>query len=238
MSKKLAQLYFDFIYNPLYDLTTAQTRPYQRFQRECIDKLQFEDNDSVLCVGVGTGNEVLSILERNRDVEISGLDTSPKALRRAYRKTARHGKGIAIFQMDAHTLEFADEAFDKVLCVHVMGFLEDDAKATKEIARVLKSGGQFVITYPAGAGGLELVREILRSAWRDLMSKRVGNAAKQCLATIVGGIAYAPAASWIKPRQGFYSQETLEGMLDASGLKDYNIAEDRAYQDFIAYGRK
>ena len=237
MSKKLLRLYFNLIYNPLYDLTVAQISSYQRFQRECIDKLQFESDDSVLCVGVGTGNEILRIMERNCDVSIVGVDTSLKALRRAYHKARRHGKDIDIFRMDAHRLELADESFDKVLCVHVMGFLEDDRTATQEIIRVLKRGGQFVITYPSGAG-FKLGGEIARSVWCDLRSGRYGKVARQCFATVVGGIAYAPAASWVRPRQGFYSWESLKGMLDTLGLRDYHIDEDRPYQDFIVYGEK
>ena len=66
--EKLMQRYFDLVYNPLYDLTVAQTSPYRRFQKTCIDKLQLDDNDAVLCIGVGTGNEILNILERNRSL--------------------------------------------------------------------------------------------------------------------------------------------------------------------------
>lgn len=237
MGKKLMQLYFNFIYTPLYDLTVAQISPYQRLQRECIDKLQFESNDSVLCVGVGTGNEILRIMERNGDVSIVGVDTSPRALRRAYQKAAEHGKEIAIVQMDAHRLELADESFDKVVCLHVMGFLEDDRKATEEIIRVLEQEGQFVITYPSGAG-FKLRGEIARSVWCHLRSGRFVKAARQCFATIVGGIAYAPGASWVRPSQGFYSYESLKGMLDTLGLTAYHIDEDKAYQDFIVYGEK
>lgn len=238
LSKRLMHLYFDFIYTPLYDLTVAQTSPYQRFQRECIEKLQFESNESVLCVGVGTGNEILSIMKRNCDLRIVCLDISPKALRRAYQKAMRHGKEIAIFEMDAHRLELADESFDKVVCVHVMGFLEDDRKATQEIVRVLKRGGQYVITYPSGTGGLELGGEIARSVWHDLKSGRFGKAVRQCFSTIVAGIAYTPGASWVRPHQGFYSHESLKGMLDTLGLRAYHIDEDKAYQDFIVYGEK
>ena len=60
---KLIEAYFNIIYNPLYDLTTAQLPFYQRLLRACVDKFKFEGNDKVLCVGVGTGNEILHILK-------------------------------------------------------------------------------------------------------------------------------------------------------------------------------
>ncbi len=139
--RKLRELYFDFIYNPIYDFTTAQLSIYQKLQRACIDKLRFEDSDKVLCVGVGTGNEILRILEKNSRVSITGVDTSRRALARAYKKALKRGKNIEVIEMDAHKLNFADESFNEVLCVHVMGFLDDDRRATEEIFRVLKSGG-------------------------------------------------------------------------------------------------
>lgn len=232
------QLYFNLIYMPLYDHTVAQTSPYQRLQKECIGKLRLDSGDAVLCVGVGTGSEILSILKMNGGVRVTGIDTSPKALRRAQQKVLKRGKEITAVQMDAHRLEFADGSFDKVFCVHVMGFLEDDRTATQEIMRVLKKGGQYVITYPSGSGSFELTGEIARNIWRDLKAGRLLKASRQCLATAGAGVAYAPGSAWVKPRQGFYSQESLKDMLNALGLKDYRIEEDRAYQDIIAYGGK
>lgn len=238
MSKKLMQLYFNLIYMPLYDHTTAQTSPYQRLQRECIGKLQFEGGESVLCVGVGTGSEMLSILGKSNGVRITGIDKSPQALRRACRKALKRGNKITAMQMDAHRLEFADESFDKLFCVHVMGFLEDDRTATREAMRVLKKGGQYVITYPSGSGSIELTREITHNIWRDLKRGRLLKAARQCFATAAAGMVYIPGASWVKPRKGFYSQKNLEDMLNELGFRGYCIEEDRAYQDIIVHGKK
>ena len=76
--------YFNFIYNPLYDFTTAQFAAYQTLQTRCIDKLEFDDGDKILCVGVGTGNEVIHILKRNNNVSVTGVDYSDTALQKTY----------------------------------------------------------------------------------------------------------------------------------------------------------
>jgi len=238
LGKKLMQWYFNFLYNPLYDFAVAPISPYQRLQKECIDKLQFNSGDSVLCVGVGTGNEIPRIIERNRDLHIVGLDTSPVALLRAQKKAMRYGKEINTLQMDAHRLELPNESFDKVICIHVMGFLENDKKATGEIMRVLKRGGQFVISYPTGTGSIRLAGEIARDMCRDMRTGQWIGAVKQFFGTMLGGIAYTPAASWVKPRDGFYSYESLKNMLDNIGIVDYNIEEDKIYQDLVAHGQK
>jgi len=200
--------------------------------------LNFQSADCVLCIGVGTGNEIVRILEKEGDVSITGIDTSRKALDRAQMKASNRGKRIDVVQMDAHKLEFADGTFDKALCLHVMGFLKDDAEATREIVRVLKKGGQCVATYPSGIGSAKLGKEMTYSIWQDLKSMRFISAAKRGTALAVGGVAYAPISSWVKPAGGFYSDKSLTAMLDTMGFKEYTIEEDKAYQDYVVCGTK
>ncbi len=230
--------YFNFIYNPLYDFSVAQSAPYKRLQTNCLDKLTFKSGESVLCIGIGTGNEITGIIERNGNVAITGIDTSQKALDSAYRKSLRCGKEIKVFRMDAHNLEFANETFDKAVCIHVMGFLEDDSKATQEIVRVLKKGGRFVATYPSGIGSIKLGNEIARSVWQDFKSWHWAKAVKQCFAIIIGGIAYTPVSASVKPSKGFYSSKNLASMLDNLRFGEYQIDEDKAYQDYVVFGEK
>ena len=238
LNRQVIRWYFNCVYTPIYDFGIAQSTPYKRLQAFCLDKLTFKSSDHILCIGVGTGNEIIKILEKENDVSIIGIDTSQKALDRAYRKSLRHGKKINILQMDAHKLEFADETFDKVLCLHVMGFLENDERATQEILRVLKKGGQCVATYPSGIGSLKLGGEIAHSIWQDLKSMRFISAAKRSIAPIVGSIAYIPVSSWVKPSKGFYSNQKLTEMLNGIGFTKYTIDEDTAYQDYVVWGIK
>lgn len=238
MKRQIIQWYFDFVYTPLYDFGVAQSKPYQRLQGFCLSKLTFKSDDHILCIGVGTGNEIVKILEKELGVSITGIDTSQKALDRAFMKSLRRGKKIDVLRMDAHTLDFTNETFDKVLCLHVMGFLEDDEKATREIVRVLKKGGQCVATYPSGIGSAKLGREVVHSIWQDLKSTQLINAAKQWIGSIIGGIAYIPVSSWVKPAKGFYSDKSLTAMLDTIGLSEYTIKEDKAYQDYVVCGTK
>ena len=230
--------YFNYIYNPLYDFSVARSKPYKRLQSGCLNRLNFKPNESVLCIGTGTGNDISGILDRNDTTVVTGIDTSQKALDRARLKVLRNGNNISLLRMDAHQLDFGEETFDKVLCIHVMGFLEDDRKATLEIVRVLKKGGQLAATYPSGIGSMELGNEIGRDIRDHLRSGRITEAARQVLGSIIGGITYTPASSWVKPAGGFYSYESLNAMLDDMGLSEYQIDEDKAYQDFAVWGKK
>ena len=238
MGRSLQQLYFNYLYMPLYDLTTAQLGPYKRLQQECLSKLLLNETDSLLCVGVGTGCELIMLLEDHPDVNIKAVDMTPKALQRAQSKTRKLGKSVRLLEMDAHKLEFEDASFDAVVCIHVMGFLENDRQATAEIRRVLKPQGEYVITYPSGAGGWGVAREIGKDIWSDLKQARFFSALRQYLAMVAGGIVYLPGASWVKPNPGFYTRESLIKMLSNAGLTDCRIEHNYAYQDFVVYGNK
>ena len=240
MNKGLMRLYFDGVYNRAYDLTVARLSPYRRLQAHCLDKLELNGDKSILCVGVGTGNEVLGVLARNGtgNLSLTGVDTSMSGLGRAYRKAQGRGKEIATLRMDAHRLGFRDGSFDVVLCLHLMGFLEDDARATGEVFRVLKGNGQFVITYPSGRGGPGLAGEIWHGVREKLRAGKYTQAMGECLAGLGAGVLYMPASLWVRPKQGFYSLPDLKALLSSFTPGGYSIEEDPVYQDFIVYGRK
>ena len=234
---RLMRLYFNRVYNPVYDFTTAKTSAYRRSQQLCVGKLDMEEGDSTLCVGVGTGNEILGILDRGRLVNIVGVDTSGSGLRRAYDKVSKKGARISLFRMDAHNLAFDDCSFNKVFSHHLMGFLGDDRKAFQEMLRVLKRGGQYVITFPSGSGS-RVLSEIGRSILRNLRSGRFRCATVELLAIIGAAIVNVPIAFWVRPKRGFYSYEDLKGMLAELEPGDYEIEKDDVYQNLIACGRK
>ena len=233
----LIRAYFDLVYNPVYDFTTAQFASYHRLQSKCVDKFEFDDGDRVLCVGVGTGNEIIRILGINSKVNIVGVDYSKIALQKAYKKTLRLGKEIEVLAMDAQSLEFTTGSFNKVLCLHVMDFIEDDGKATAEILRVLKEGGQFVITYPSDKEGVKLGVNLLKDSIRhNINSGKFIRVIPQLLAQILVGAVYLPLL--FRPKKRFYSRHQLEVMFNELTGGDFQIEEYPLYLDFIVYGRK
>jgi ubiquinone/menaquinone biosynthesis C-methylase UbiE len=238
IAEKLLQAYFNIAYNPVYDFITARFHRYRELQHRCISKLDFKDNDKVLCVGIGTGNEISHVMEMNGKVNIIGIDYSKAALRRAYNKALRLGKEIEALIMDARNLEFAAGSFDKVICLHVMDFIEDSGKVTNEIFRVLKDGGQFVMTYPSGredpglGGGL--IRDNIRCAIS--VGKHPARAFIESIGPMLSSIVYLPLL--LRQKQRAYCRNELEDMIAQSTVADIRIEEDPVYRDFIVYGRK
>jgi len=237
-STKLLRAYFNFGYNRVYDFTTAKLHHYRQLQERCICKLDLKDNDRILCVGIGTGNEVLRILHRNGNAHIVGVDFSKTALQKAYKKALTWGKQIDVLIMDARCLEFTTGSFDKVLCIHVMDFVEENEKVTDEILRVLKDGGQFVITYPSDKEGPRLGVNLLSDSVRHGINsgKHRIRAVSESLAQILVGIVYLPLL--LRPKRKSYSRSELEAMISQLTMGGFEIEEDTMYQDFIVYGRK
>ena len=238
LATKLMKVYFDFIYNPVYDFTTAQRASYRRLQSTCVHKLEFDDGDKILCIGVGTGNEVIHILRRNSNVSIVGVDYSRTAVQKAYKKALMWGKEIQVFLMDARHLQFAAGSFDKVLCIHVMEFVKENEEVTGEILRVLKDGGRFVITYPSAKEGPKLGISLLSDSVRHSINsgKHRVRALLECLAQMLVGIVYLPIL--FRSKRKPYSRSELEAMFAQLTACDFEIEEDNVYQDFIVYGRK
>jgi ubiquinone/menaquinone biosynthesis C-methylase UbiE len=236
LAGRLAQTYFNIAYNQVYDSTTARLGIYQKLLKTCIGKLELRDNDKVLCVGLGTGNEVLHILQRNRNVNIVGVDYSHTALRKAYQKALMWGNEIEVLMMDARHLEFGAGTFDKVLCVHVIDFIAESMEVTSETLRVLKKGGEFVVTYPSEKEGAKLAANILKDLFHHNMSSRnhISGLLTFLRQTVMGAV-YLPL---LLRQRRFYSRLELQSIFAQLTSEPCKIEEYPAYQDFIVYGRK
>ncbi len=62
--------------------------------------------------------------------------------------TADYESPWAKVKLDIHTMPFADNTFDVVLCNHVLEHVKDDIQGMREINRVLKPGGFAILQVP------------------------------------------------------------------------------------------
>ena len=153
------------------------------------------------------------------------------------KKALSLGVTVEVLIMDVRELKFPTGSFDKAICLHVTDFLDGDDQATAEIMRVLKRGGEFVITYPSEKDGSQLGINLLKDSFRKNMSS--GNGLKgvsRFLAQILAGTAYLPLLLRTKKRK--YSNEELQNMFAKLVNGSLSIDSYPMYQDFIVYGRK
>jgi SAM-dependent methyltransferase len=97
----------------------------------------------VLDAGCGTG-ALLHDLGRREDTDATGLDASAEALELCSRRGLRR-----VVRADLAALPFGAASFDAVTALDVLEHLPDDARAAREIARVLRPGGVLVASVPA-----------------------------------------------------------------------------------------
>lgn len=127
---------------PVYDLVFG---PVFRRGRSAAIQAVDRAGRSVLEVGVGTG---LSLDGYPKDKIVTGVDISGPMLRKAQARLARlrlhHVRGLAV--MDAEALAFADASFDVVVAQYVVTAVPNPERALGEFVRVLRPGGEVVIT--------------------------------------------------------------------------------------------
>lgn len=133
---------------PVYDLVFG---PVFRRGRGAAIQAAERAGRSILEVGVGTG---LSLAGYSRDKRVTGIDISGPMLRKAQRRVSElrlgHVRGLAV--MDAERLAFPDDSFDVVVAQYVVTAVPNPEKALDEFVRVLRPGGELVVTSRIGAG--------------------------------------------------------------------------------------
>ncbi len=118
-----------------------------------IDALSIDAHDRVIDIGCGHGRSLGVLAARAPNGYIAGVDPSELMTEIAVRRNRKSVKAgrvdITIAGVDA--IPYADEAFDKALCVHVIYFWEDIDATLREIARVLKPGGRLALVFRTDA---------------------------------------------------------------------------------------
>ncbi|TNC70380.1 class I SAM-dependent methyltransferase [Rubellimicrobium roseum] len=151
---------------PVYDRTFgAVTNVGRRRATALLSEL----GGSVLEVGVGTG---LALRHYGPGVTVTGVDYSEEMLAKARAKVAEEDlrNVVALHRMDARQLDFADDSFDHVACMHVISVVPEPERVMAEIARVVRPGGTVVIVnhFQRDRGALA-VAERLAAPLADLL---------------------------------------------------------------------
>jgi phosphatidylethanolamine/phosphatidyl-N-methylethanolamine N-methyltransferase len=104
----------------------------------------------ILEVGVGTG---LSLIDYGKGTRVVGIDISEAMLDKARKRveTQRMGHVEALEVMDAEHLTIPDASFDVVVAQYVVTAIPNPEKALNEFVRVVRPGGEIILTTRIGA---------------------------------------------------------------------------------------
>lgn len=122
---------------------------------------------------VGCGDAFL--LEKLKVKNGCGIDLSPHNIASAKKRLKGNGRYL-LLQADAESIPFDCEKFDAVVCSEVIEHVQHPESVLREIARVLKRQGTFIITIPNDglANKCKKVLEVL--GLKDLLSIKYGGA--------------------------------------------------------------
>jgi ubiquinone/menaquinone biosynthesis C-methylase UbiE len=110
--------------------------------RELRRRLLADASGRVLEIGGGTG---LNIPHYGPGVEsLTVTEPEPPMLRRLDRKVREHAPLTKVLRARAEELPFADDSFDTVVSTLVLCGVDDQARALREVHRVLRPGGRFI----------------------------------------------------------------------------------------------
>ncbi|GIJ78385.1 Methyltransferase domain-containing protein [Micromonospora phaseoli] len=137
---------------PLYD-PLSRLAGVTRVHDQLLDRADLRPGQQVLEIGCGTGNLLLALARRRRDVQMIGIDPDPGALRKARRKAARAKVPIRFDRAYAGELPFPDGGIDRILSSFMLHHLDDRemARTAAEIRRVLRPNGQLHVVDTGGA---------------------------------------------------------------------------------------
>ncbi len=103
--------------------------------------------------------------------QVTGIDIADKLLDIARQKAADSGlTNIEYLSGDVHTLEFADNGFDAVICASSLFLFGDTRKALGECYRVLKTGSTMVFS-TFGRGVFQPVMKLIDDRLREFGEK-------------------------------------------------------------------
>ncbi|HEY9197835.1 MAG TPA: class I SAM-dependent methyltransferase [Gammaproteobacteria bacterium] len=119
-------------YDAWYDTPRGQWIGANEFRR-LLAALQVEAGASVLDAGCGTGYFTRQLADA--DLPATGIDPDAASVEFARSRQAGHETYLT---GDAHTLPFADRHFDHAIAMTSFCFIEDQAAALRELARVTR----------------------------------------------------------------------------------------------------
>lgn len=129
-------------------------KPPQRFWheekfREVIDSIP-QDIDVVLDIGCAAGSLTYLAASLRPNLHITGVDVSSAQIDFANSTIAPMAKNATFLSISPDRLPFPDSSFQAVTCVELIEHLNnsENARLMAEVFRVLRPGGNWIVTTP------------------------------------------------------------------------------------------
>lgn len=154
----------------------------------------------VLEIGCGRGDFAIWLAGKYEGAEVTGVDFSEAAIATAEKRAVASGSSARFKVEDAERLSFADGSFDYVVSCECMEHVPRPEQMAREIHRVLRAGGQFILTTENYFNGMIL----------------------QWLKTWTTGAPF-DSGSGVQPHENFFLFWRVRKILERGGLKVSNM---------------
>ncbi len=129
------------LYAPVYDFIFDWI--FAPGRAAAVRQLDLQRSDSVLEVGIGTG---LNLPLYPPTCQLTGIDLSQEMLDKAVERVQGLAMpNVTLKVMDATSMDFGDNEFDKALATYTISAVPDPVAVLREMCRVVKPGGTIVI---------------------------------------------------------------------------------------------
>jgi ubiquinone/menaquinone biosynthesis C-methylase UbiE len=225
-----------------YDALLALA-PYAALQADVVDTAACQAGERVLVAGCGTGNFEHGALAHTPELSIEAVDFAPSMLARARRKNAANA-AVCYHQADlCATLPFAPASFDVAVMCNVLYALPDPDAALREIARVVKPGGRFVLCDrpPHSHFGPVARAHCVALAARPPLRRLGGWLRTAAVLPALGGVMLANVRIQQRHRDGayhFFAEDEIRGRLTAAGFAVEHCRPAYADQCWLLLARR
>lgn len=160
----------------------------------------------VLEIGCGRGDFSIWLAGQYTEAKVTGVDFSETAIATARQRASASGSGVQFKVEDAEALSLADSSFDYVISCECMEHVPCPERMAREIHRVLRPGGQFILTTENYFNGMIL-------QWLKTWALRVP----------------FDSGSGVQPHENFFLFWRVKKILERGGLKVLSM-ESNHYQ--------
>lgn len=112
-----------------------------------LDKIKIEEDDIILDIGCGGGRTINRLASMTKSGKVIGIDYSIDCVNwsKDFNKELIDEGKVEVYNASVEKLPFENEKFNVVTAIETIYFWPNLVENFKEIKRVLKSGGTFII---------------------------------------------------------------------------------------------
>lgn len=136
-----------------FDLAIRITMPEKEFRRRSVEAVDPQPHENILNFGFGTGQNFILAKRCCPEANLWGVEIDPKVKAIAEKKLTKAHVNVELRLYDGKRFPFEDNFFDKAVSSLVFHHLDAETKLSslREIYRVLKPGGEFLLCDFGGA---------------------------------------------------------------------------------------